>query len=59
MAQNQNQTQSDGRGESIHNSNQRGDNADRLRGQLPKHQEQDPSRRGGEKNNQQDDPRNK
>jgi hypothetical protein len=46
----------------INKPNHQGDTADQLSqqsGQLPKQQEQDPSRRGGEKNDQQDDPKNK
>jgi hypothetical protein len=60
--QNQNQKQGGRQGSGINNPNQQGDEADQIRkrrGQLSKQQVQDPSRRGGEKNDQQDDPRNK
>jgi hypothetical protein len=62
QSQNQNQRQGGQKSAGINKPNQQGDNADQLRqqsGQLPKQQEQDSSRRGGEKNDQQDDPKNK
>jgi hypothetical protein len=59
----QNQSQSGQRGSGINNPNQQADEADQRRkfggdGQLPKQQNQDPTRRGVPLNDQQDDPKN-
>jgi hypothetical protein len=63
MAQTQSQKQGGQQGSGLNNPNQQGDEADRGRqqgggGELPKQQNQDPSRRGGPRNDQQDDPKN-
>jgi hypothetical protein len=63
MAQTQSQKQGDQQGSGISSPKQHGDQADQGRqqgagGELPKQQNQDPSRRGGPRNDQQDDPKN-
>jgi len=62
MAQTQNQKQGGQQGSGMNNPNQQGDEADQRRQQasrdLPKQQTQDPTRRGGVRNDQQDDPKN-
>jgi hypothetical protein len=60
MGQTQNQKQGGQQGSGMNNPNQQGDEADQRRpqGSRPKQQTQDPSRRGGVTNDQQDDPKN-
>ena len=60
MAQTQSQKQGGQQGSGFNNHNQQGDEADQRRqaSELPKLQNQDPSRRGGPSNDQQDDPKN-
>jgi hypothetical protein len=62
MAQTQSQKQGGQQGSGLNTPNQQGGKADRGRqhggGELPKQQNQDPSRRGGPRNDQQDDPKN-
>ena len=63
MVQTQNQKQRGQQGSGMNNPNQQGDEADQRRPpqgsrELPKQQTEDPSRRGGVRNDQQDDPKN-
>ncbi len=63
MAQTQSQKQRGQQGTSLNTATQQGDEADQGRqqggrGELPKQQNQDPSRRSGPRDDQQDDPKN-
>jgi hypothetical protein len=63
MTQIQKQSQVGQQGSGINHPNQQGDDPNQRRqqvgGQLPEQQNQDPSRRGGIQNKQQDDPKNR